>query len=133
MTAIEEAETFAVTRGTSSGCGFGIRVSTTSCCGSCQNEVRLLNERLLEALYLPVERRILRRLVDAAALFPHGDNENEAVITLTQESLAELAGASRSTVNQVLRAEERRGLIELQRGKTHILDLMALTQRARRR
>ena len=77
-----------------------------------------------------MERRILRRLIEAAALFPHG--ENQAVITLTQESLAELAGASRSTVNQVLRAEERRGLVELQRGRTHILDLMTLTQRARR-
>ena len=93
------------------------------------NEVRLLNERLLEALYVPVEKRVLRRLVDLAALYPTG--ENTALINLTQETIAELTGATRSTVNQVLRGEERRGLIELQRGKTRIIDLKALARRGR--
>ena len=37
------------------------------------NEVRLLNERLLEALYVPVERRVLRRLVELARLYRDGD------------------------------------------------------------
>ena len=37
------------------------------------NEVRLLNERLLDALYLPVERRVLRRLVELAELYRVGD------------------------------------------------------------
>jgi len=132
VTAIEESETFAVTRGDFERLRLRNPGVNELLLRFLQNEVRLLNERLLEALFVPVERRILRRLVEVAALFPHEENENEAVITLTQESLAELAGASRSTVNQVLRAEERRGLIELERGKTHILDLMALTQRARR-
>src|SRR3954452_13663021 len=130
VTAIEEAETFAVTRGDFERLRLRNPSVNELLLRFLQNEVRLLNERLLEALFVPVERRILRRLVEAAALFPYG--ENEAVVTLTQESLAELAGASRSTVNQVLRAEERRGLIELQRGSTHILDLVALTKRARR-
>jgi CRP-like cAMP-binding protein len=30
------------------------------------DEVRSLNERLLEALYLPVEKRVLRRLLELA-------------------------------------------------------------------
>jgi CRP/FNR family transcriptional regulator, cyclic AMP receptor protein len=64
-----------------------------------------------------------------AALYPA--EEGEALIALTQESLAGLAGASRATVNQVLREEEKRGLIELQRGKTRILDVEALSRRAR--
>jgi CRP/FNR family cyclic AMP-dependent transcriptional regulator len=93
------------------------------------NEVRMLNERLLEALYVPVERRVLRRPVELAPLYP-GD-EGTPVIALTQEALAELAGASRATVNQVLREEEKRGTIELQRGKTLIRDLAALRGRAR--
>jgi CRP-like cAMP-binding protein len=130
VTAIEEAETFAVTRGDFERLRLRNPGINELLLRFLQNEVRMLNDRLLEALFVPVERRILRRLVEAAALFPHGDNE--ALVTLTQESLAELAGASRSTVNQVLRAEERRGLIELQRGKTHILDLETLTKRARR-
>jgi CRP/FNR family cyclic AMP-dependent transcriptional regulator len=93
------------------------------------NEVRLLNERLLEALYVPVEKRVLRRLLDLAALYP-GEND-QPLITLTQEAVAELAGASRATVNQVLRSEEERGIVELLRGRTRILDVDALRKRAR--
>ena len=42
-----------------------------------------------------------------------------------------MAGASRTTVNQVLREEEKRGTIELLRGRTRVLDLEALAKRAR--
>ena len=84
----------------------------------------MLNERLLEALYIPVERRILRRLVELADLYG-------GEIALTQEALAELAGTSRATANQVLREEEKRGTIELLRGRTRIRDLGALQARAR--
>jgi CRP/FNR family cyclic AMP-dependent transcriptional regulator len=93
------------------------------------NEVRVLNERLLEALYLPVEKRVLRRLVELAALYP-GEN-GQPLIVLTQEALAELAGGQRATVNQLLREEEKRGLLELQRGRIRILDIGALAKRAR--
>jgi CRP-like cAMP-binding protein len=88
-------------------------------------EVRMLNERLLEALYLPAERRLLRRLAELAALY--GNNE----VPLTQEELAGLAGTSRATVNKVLREEQSRGTIELRRGKTVVLDAEALARRAR--
>ena len=93
------------------------------------SEIRMLNERLLEALYVPVERRVLRRLVELAELYPGADGVPE--ITLTQEALAELAGAARPTVNQVLRGEEKRGTIELSRGKTRIIDLDGIRKRAR--
>jgi CRP/FNR family cyclic AMP-dependent transcriptional regulator len=92
------------------------------------SEVRMLNERLLEALYVPVEKRVRRRLVDLADLYPGADGP---LILLTQETLAELAGASRPTVNQVLRDEEKRGAIELSRGKVRILDLADLARRAK--
>ena len=52
-------------------------------------------------------------------------------LPLTQEELAMFAGASRGTVNRVLRDEEKRGTIELRRGKTIVLDLDALRKRAR--
>jgi CRP-like cAMP-binding protein len=93
------------------------------------NEVRLLNERLLEALYLPVERRVLRRLVELARLY--GTGEGPVEVPLTQEELAGLAGSSRATVNQVLRAEQEKGTIELKRGATRVLDPDALAKRAR--
>jgi CRP/FNR family transcriptional regulator, cyclic AMP receptor protein len=93
------------------------------------SEVRMLNERLLEALYLPAEHRVLRRLVELVELYPPSDQE--AVVPLTQDELAELAGTSRATVNQVLRAEEKRGTLELRRGRTIVREPDALSKRAR--
>src|SRR5262245_12035230 len=93
------------------------------------SEVRMLNERLLEALYVPVERRVLRRLVELSALYPGPGGTAE--ITLTQEAIAELAGAKRPTVNRVLREEAARGLIELMRGRVRVRDLDGLRKRAR--
>jgi len=93
------------------------------------NEVRMLNERLLEALYVPVDKRVRRRLVEMAELY--GGDDSPATVPLTQEVIAELAGAARPTVNQVLREEERRGVVALERGKTTILDLDSLRRRAR--
>lgn len=93
------------------------------------NEVRMLNERLLEALYVPVEKRVLRRLSELAALYGSGDGE--VVIPLTQEELAGLAGTTRATVNQVLRAEQERGTLALGRGRTVVPDPAALAARAR--
>jgi CRP-like cAMP-binding protein len=97
--------------------------------GFLAGEVQMLNERLLEALYVPADRRVLRRLVQLAALYPKA--EDAIAIPLTQEEIAELAGTSRATVNQVLRAEEKRGALVLQRGKTIVRDREALTRRAR--
>jgi CRP-like cAMP-binding protein len=93
-------------------------------------EVRALNERLLEAFYVPAEKRILRRLADLAAVFgAHPQQPTE--LPLTQEDLATFAGTSRATVNQVLREEQKRGTVELRRGRTLIVDLEALQKRSR--
>ena len=92
-------------------------------------EVRVLHERLLEALYVPSERRVLRRLVELARVYDGREAPGE--LPLTQEELAMFAGASRGTVNRVLRDEQKRGTIELRRGKTIVLDLDALRKRAR--
>jgi CRP-like cAMP-binding protein len=92
------------------------------------NEVRVLNERLLEALYVPTDKRLQRRLVELAQLYQTADGE--VVIPLTQEELAGLAGATRATVNQVLRGLQEGGVVELRRGKTIVRDLAALAARA---
>jgi CRP/FNR family cyclic AMP-dependent transcriptional regulator len=93
------------------------------------NEVGLLNEQLLEALYVPVERRVVRRLIELARLYPAGDGA--ATVTLSQEVLSELAGTTRPTVNQVLRGLQERGLIALGRARIDIPDVDALRKRAR--
>ena len=98
--------------------------------GFLANEVRMLNERLLEAPYVPAERRVLRRLNELARLYGN-DTAEPVEIPLTQEELAGLAGTSRATVNTVLGDAQKRGLVELRRGKTRILDPDQLTRRAR--
>jgi CRP-like cAMP-binding protein len=92
-------------------------------------EVRRLNERLVEALFLPVERRVLRRLAELCELYP--GEEDRLVIPLTQEELANLAGTTRPTVNLVLREEQRRGALELRRGEIVVLDRVAVVRRGR--
>ena len=92
-------------------------------------EVRLVDQRLLELLYLPANRRLLRRLAELAVLYDRGDSEID--VPLTQEQLAELANTSRATVNAVLREEQRRGSLRLARGSTIVLDVDDLRARAR--
>jgi CRP/FNR family transcriptional regulator, cyclic AMP receptor protein len=94
------------------------------------NEVRMLNARLLEALYVPAERRVLRRLAELAELY-RSSEPAAAVIPLTQEEIAHLAGTSRATANAVLRQEEKRATLELRRGRTVVRDPDALLRRAR--
>ena len=90
--------------------------------------MRNLEERLLEALYLPVERRVLRRLRE---LTEHGADGQPLQVPLTQEELAELAGTTRSTINRILRDEEKRGTVKLERGRTTVLDRDEIARRAR--
>jgi CRP-like cAMP-binding protein len=83
----------------------------------------------VEALFVPAERRIMGRLVELAPLYA-SSADSPIELPLTQEDLATFVGTSRATVNQVLRQEERRGTVELRRGKTVLLDIEALRTRA---
>jgi CRP/FNR family cyclic AMP-dependent transcriptional regulator len=90
--------------------------------------IREMNERLLEAHYVDAETRVRRHLRQLASVY---ERNGESVIPLTQEEIAEIAGTSRATVNRVLREEERRGAIELKRGRTVVVDPEQLTRRGR--
>jgi CRP-like cAMP-binding protein len=50
---------------------------------------------------------------------------------LTQETLAELAGTARGTVNRVLRDEQERGVLRVERGRVLVLDRQELARRVR--
>ena len=92
--------------------------------------VKRLSQHLLEALYVPSDKRVLRRLVELAAVY--GSTDAAAVaIPLRQEDLAGLAGTSRATANRVLREEEGRGAVALGRGRITVLDSAALERRGR--
>jgi CRP-like cAMP-binding protein len=91
--------------------------------------VRRAGDRLLEALFVPAETRVLRRLLELVDAY--GRAETGTAIPLTQEDIAALAATSRATANRVLRAEQRRGTLRLARGKTLVVDPVEIARRAR--
>jgi CRP/FNR family cyclic AMP-dependent transcriptional regulator len=97
--------------------------------GALVAEVRRLSSALIEALYVPVERRVLLRLLDLVELY--GGGEAPVVIPLTQDDIAQLAGTTRPTANRVLRASEADGLLRLARGRVEVSDPAALGRRVR--
>jgi CRP/FNR family cyclic AMP-dependent transcriptional regulator len=92
-------------------------------------QVRRLSSQLIEALYVPADRRVLRRLVDLTELYDDGDGT--ARITVTQSMLASMAGTSRVTANQALQKASSKGCVELARGYIHVIDRDVLAHLAR--
>ena len=90
--------------------------------------VAALSERLVEAYTVGAETRVARRVLELANVF---GSAPPISIPLIQEDIAALAGTSRATVNRVLRDAERRGIVELRRGRTVVLDEDALARLAR--
>jgi CRP/FNR family transcriptional regulator, cyclic AMP receptor protein len=97
--------------------------------GALAADVRRLSDLLVDALYVPAETRVLRRLHDVCERYH--DAGEEVAVPLTQEELAGLAGTSRATVNRVLRDAERRGHVRLSRGRVVVLERAALHRRVR--
>ena len=87
-----------------------------------------LNIYLLEALFVPAERRVLRRLLELCELYP-ADGQG-IVIPVTQETLASLAGTTRPTANQVLRRLVAAGIVTVSRSQVVVLNRAGLHQRA---
>lgn len=131
VSALEEAETFAVRKPEFDRLRERYPGIDRLLIAFLAGEVRMLDERLLEALYLRADRRLLRRLNELSRVYRQPDGSS--VIPLTQEELAEFAGAARATVNRVLREEQARGTLELERGKTRILDPEELARRVEKR
>lgn len=90
--------------------------------------VAFLSERLVEAYTVDAETRVARRVLELARVYGGGA---PVVIPVIQDELAALAGTSRATVNRVLRDAERRGLVELGRGRTILLDAEGMARLAR--
>lgn len=92
-------------------------------------QLRRASDRIVEAHYVDAETRVRRRLCELAGVY--GDGELESVVPLTQEELAAMAGTSRATVNRVLRAEQKRDVVALERGRVRVLDRDELDRRCR--
>jgi CRP/FNR family cyclic AMP-dependent transcriptional regulator len=126
--ALEEAETFSVYKDDFARLRKEHPTVTVVLVAFLAGEVRRQNELLLDALYISAEKRVLRRLDDLVAVYGESD---QAVVPLSQEELAQLAGTSRATVNRVLRNEEERGTLRLERRRTIVVDREVLARRAR--
>jgi CRP/FNR family transcriptional regulator, cyclic AMP receptor protein len=91
--------------------------------------VRRTSAHLVEALYVPAETRVLRRLALLAELYD--TSGRSVVIPLTQDDIATMAGTTRPTTNRVLKAVEEDGVIVLARGRVEVVDRELLARRAR--
>ena len=104
--------------------------------------VQELSAALLEALYEPVERRVMARLVDLARTYgaPTGPLapsrpgappavRRPVVVPITQDDLAGMAGTTRPTTNQVLQRLADEGVLTLGRGRIELRDVAALRRR----
>jgi CRP/FNR family transcriptional regulator, cyclic AMP receptor protein len=88
-----------------------------------------LNRYLLEALYVPAERRVLGRLLELCQLYAD-DDEQGIVIPVTQDMLASLAGTTRPTANQVLGRLAASQVVEVSRGQIVVSNRGELRRRA---
>jgi CRP/FNR family cyclic AMP-dependent transcriptional regulator len=88
-------------------------------------QLRRASDRIVEAHYVDADTRVRRRLCSLAEIYGDG------IIPLTQEDLGAMAGTSRATVNRVLRDEEKRGTVALQRGRVTLVDVDELGRRCR--
>ena len=92
-------------------------------------QVRRLSTMVLEAMYLPADRRVVRRIGDLAEIYR--GSAPVVDIPVRQEDLATMAGTTRQTANQVLKQLEDDGVVTLRRGGVAIVQLDELRRRAR--
>jgi CRP-like cAMP-binding protein len=91
--------------------------------------VRRLSEQASDFVFLDLPGRVakvLLRLAEAEGAPAKGPVE----VAVTQGRLAEMAGGSRQSVNQILQAFQQRGLIELNGRRVMVCDVTRLAHRA---
>lgn len=92
------------------------------------DRVDALSHRLLETMYDSLDRRVFRRLVELARAYE--GPEGTMVVPLSQAQLADLVGATRPSVNQVLQRLVDQKLVVLGRSRIEILDVEPLIRRS---
>ena len=92
------------------------------------SRLRATSKALLDALYLPAETRVMRRVHYLADVYATHASHS---IPLTQDDLASMAGTTRQTVNRVLGLAQDEGLLTLSRGRIVITDPEGVARRAR--
>ena len=91
------------------------------------DRIDLLSRRLLETMYESLDRRVYRCLLNLADAYGGGDGA--VAIPLSQAQLADLVGATRPPVNQVLQRLADRNVVRLSRSRIEVLDPAKLRRR----
>jgi CRP/FNR family transcriptional regulator, cyclic AMP receptor protein len=98
-----------------------------TCLGVIVNQLRRCTDIADEIALLDIRSRLARRLLHLAkqGMVDVGGNGTDGPrsFRITQQQLANMAGATRESVNKHLRAFANEGIIDLQQGHIHILDL----------
>ncbi len=92
--------------------------------------VRRANRQTTDLVFLDLQGRLARKLLELAAAPPGPSTTVLDHSRFTQTELAHMVGGARQTVNLALRSLEARGLIRVSGGKIEILELEALRRRA---
>jgi CRP/FNR family transcriptional regulator len=93
--------------------------------------LRLTNEALQDIAFFDVPGRVARRLADLADA--HGVQQADGILVdlpLSQESLAQMVGATRESVNKALASLRRRGLVDRVGRRYVVADVNQLRSRA---
>jgi CRP/FNR family cyclic AMP-dependent transcriptional regulator len=94
-------------------------------------KLRLVLTALEDAATLSTDQRLARRLLMSATNF--GQSTQPTIkkrVRLPQDYLARMLGVSRQTINKLLRAMEREGVLALHYGEIEIVDFLRLLQRS---
>ena len=86
--------------------------------------------QLMEVLFIPVDKRVLRVVERLADAFDDGSG-GSVVIRVRQEDIASMAGTRRQTANRPLKDAEAQGAIAIRRGRVDVIDRDLLAQLAR--
>jgi CRP-like cAMP-binding protein len=90
------------------------------------DRMRAVSDGLADLVYLDLGGRLAKYLLVEATR----QGRSTVTLTLTQAELGQLLGGARQSVNQVLQALERSGLVALDGRKVRIVDEAALRRRA---
>jgi CRP-like cAMP-binding protein len=86
------------------------------------------SSQLMEVLFVPVEKRVLRVVDRLAEAF---DDGGEIItVRVRQEDIAAMAGTRRQTANRPLKTAEAEGAIRIRRGRVEVIDRDVLARLA---
>ena len=95
--------------------------------------LRRTDDLLSDAAFCDLSTRLSKRILDLAERYGQTIEGGETKINmrLRQQDLADMVGATRESVNKMLKTYKLKGLIKVEKGYVSILDQEALERRAR--